>query len=857
MIFRAFYAISPLTSPKGTPTNAIFGVLTMLERVFKEKKPDYICACFDSKKPSFRAELYQEYKANRDKPPEDLGVQIPLIRELVEKMGIAVIQQEGIEADDLIATLVQKTPQFHHTIVSSDKDLFQLVGQSTVLWDSMKGVTYGEKEVFEKLGVTCAQVRDYLALVGDSSDNIPGVKSVGPKTATAWLAEFGSLKGIYENLDKLPQKKQELLRAEKDMADLSYLLVGLKFLDDLELPSTLDTPKTFSQDFISFLKELGFTKVISRFPTGSEQSETPATATSSQSIPTNSANAPQVKTPNANTLQSFVYDEKLFSSLHGKKIALYPLVSSENDEAYGVVVTDGSSWSYSSWKELAQIRLDEAAQLTAWESKIFYKSGTYNKSWHDLELLAYLFEEQKLDIEYLAEKYDLKLNHVISIPDALNSTCPADILGDAVNKAYAYQKLLAVYQEKLPEAGLEKVYSTVDQPLVKILALMEKEGILLDVTELRSQEKKLKIDLQEISEKIFSISGEHFNLDSPKQVSFMFFEKMGLPVIRKTKTGYSTDAEVLEELAPSFPIAALLLQYRELAKLLSTYVSAIPEMVNLQTGRLHTTFNQTVAATGRLSSQNPNLQNIPIRTSQGREVRKAFIADPGHVLVSADYSQIELRVLAHYTKDPGLVRAFSENRDIHEETARAIFGGLHDPTNDQRRIAKTINFGLMYGQGAMGLSRQLGISFGQGKQFIDQYFKAFPSIQKWMEQTISQATIKGYVETLLGRRRHIPELKSQNGNIRKMGGRIAINTPIQGTAADLIKLAMVSLFPKLKPFGAKLLLQVHDELILEVDQNHGAAVQELLVKTMEEAFPLDVPVKVDSGIGKNWFELGL
>jgi DNA polymerase-1 len=837
LFFRAFFAVRPLTSPSGIPTNAIYGFLSMLLKLLKEEKPQYLVFCYDRKEPSFRKALYSDYKAHRTEMPEDLAPQIPYIKKLADIMGIPSFEVPDYEADDIIGSLTKigRENNFEVYIVSGDKDFAQLLQPKVFMYDTMKGEKIDSVAAEQKWGVKPEQFIDYLALVGDSSDNIPGVAGIGPKGAQKLLAEFQTLDGIYQNIDQIKGALQEKLKNNRDNAYLSRQLSTIA-LDCLQVKEISELArKPFSRDQLSqLLLELNF-KTLEKNIWDLDVGETsrPPQANEKTSAPIKKESSPSPKVPSLGLVTQT------------KSLSLLELLQEVPDSAS--IWFGKSSQGYYAFSQgcLFQIQ-GELKDLKEQECNWRWNGHNLKEFWHlfgvndpqpewDSSLASYVLKAgENTDFSRLVEKYLQS-----SIPDLLTS-----------KEHLQYSVLLKNELMKLLEeqSGLD-VYFKLDLPLAPILYAMERVGIRLDPQVLKMQSESLAKDLQNLETTIHHLAGEPFNIGSPKQLSRILFEKLQLPTSKKTKTGFSTDTDVLESLLKVHPIAEHLIQYREFSKLKSTYVDALPLLVR-EDGRIHTTFNQALTTTGRLSSVDPNLQNIPIRTERGAKIRAAFVASEGCQLIAVDYSQIELRVLAHICEDPNLINAFINDQDIHAATASEVFGvSLAEVTSEQRRIAKAVNFGIAYGQGAFGLAETLRIPRSEASDIIKRYFTRFSRVQNYIEETIKVAKEKGYVETLFGRRRYIDELQSKNVAIQKFGERAAINAPIQGTAADLVKKAMLDLRGQT---SAQLLLQVHDELIFEVNTAAAASECQKIKTIMENVLKLKVPLKANFEIGPNW-----
>lgn len=860
MFFRAFYAVRPLTSPAGVPVNAVYGFLSMLIKLLKEEKPDYMVFCYDRKEPSFRKDMYQEYKANRSEMPEDLGVQIPYIKKFADILGIPSMEVPNYEADDIIGTLAcWGTKQGANVvIVSGDKDFGQLINDNVILYDTMKEHRYNVSGVFEKWGVRPDQFIDYLAICGDTSDNIPGVKGIGEKGAIKLLEQFKTLEDIYENIDKVESKSvREKLIASKDNALMSKKLVTI--CTDIPVSHNLEdyTLKPWHVDELrSLLQELNFKNFEKTllgtgqlgFAVDSETGTTVSASTASAFAANAIAPAPPViassplALPKVGDTVVFAPTEYREHTVTTRDVANWlkpeqPLWGFQDTRGF-FIATDSDIYLVSDFEFLGKLTDTFKVQWSGFDLKEFWhKIGAKEPvaAW-DSMLAAYVIRAG--DCSDFAKMYARYVNE--ALPEFAS---PSQVMN-------AQMHLSRVLQHELNSHQGDKVFAELDLPLAAVLLQMEKWGIRIDRDLLKSQSDVLATDLAELEKAIHAEAGVSFNIGSPKQLGNILFEKMGLPAGKKTKTGYSTGEDVLAEL--EHPIAKLVLQWREFSKLKSTYVDALPEMIDPKDDRIHTSFNQALTTTGRLSSTNPNLQNIPIRTPRGQAVRKAFIAAPRMKLLSVDYSQIELRILAHISQDPNLCRAFAEDLDIHAATAAEIYNvPLANVTSDLRRAAKAVNFGIAYGQGAFGLAENLGIPRGEAKEIIDRYFARFKNVRDYIEGTIKDAHEKGYVETLFGRRRYIEELQSKNMALKKFGERAAINAPIQGTASDLVKKAMIEVEAKVP---LRMLLQVHDELIFEDFEDNLKQHAPQLVNIMENVMKLKVPLKVNYAIGNNWDE---
>lgn len=844
LFFRAFYAIRPLTSPSGLPVNAIYGYLSMILKLIKDERPDYLAFCYDLKEPSFRKEIYSEYKSNRSEMPEDLVKQMPHIRKVSEMLGIKSFEKVGFEADDLIGTLSEWALKENLAvyIVSGDKDFAQIVKDNVFLYDTMKDSKIDSKGVVEKWGVTPEQFCDYLAIVGDSSDNVPGVKGVGPKGAIKLLHDFNSIENLYQNIDKIDGKLKDKLVENKDNAFLSKVLVTIKtdvpvdmMLDDLgytlhstpELEAWLDELnfKTFKKTILDLSE--GRASGVSASPTALSQQ--PTSGKQPVRVDVLKVSKPKLESPQLNLDPTKILDS--VSNLDASQCFFFVW-----GESVYVFVSD---------KEFFALNLTIDWQKTFED---WTWAGFDLKSvWKKLNLPAGTFQ---IESDLMIESNLLTSKDCSTVVRAMKAMGHPELDDkSSVHEVFtAMVSAKASARQQLPTENYSALLKDVEYPLVSILYKIEKAGFAVDASQLHAYSKELQDQIAVLEQQIFKTAGETFNIGSPKQVGQVLFEKMGLESTKKTKTGYSTDNDVLEKL--NHPIAPLILDYRELTKLKSTYVDSLPSEIDAKDNRIHTTFNQALTATGRLSSHDPNLQNIPIKTVRGQRVRQAFIADKGNKILSVDYSQIELRILAHYSNDKGLIHAFENDLDIHTATASEVFGvSLKDVTSDLRRIAKAINFGIAYGQGTFGLSETLNIPRAEATNIIADYFKKFAGVRTYIDETTKFAHENGFVTTILGRKRVISELSSKNGMIKKFGERAAINAPIQGSASDIVKLAMIKLDTQIK---SKMILQVHDELLFESDEETLIKELPIIKSTMENIVSLKVPLKVNSQIALNW-----
>jgi DNA polymerase-1 len=848
MIFRAFYAIRPLTSPSGMPTNAIYGVVSMLLKLIKDHKVQNIICCFDRKEPSFRKDLYEQYKANRTEMPEDLIPQMDHIRRIIDLMGIECIDKDSFEADDLIGSFCHLAQQKKITsiIVSGDKDFCQLVSDSVFMLDTMKDVLTGIDEVLKKYEVQVSQFVDYLAIVGDSSDNVPGVKGLGPKGAAKLLNQFQTLNGIYENIEAITGSAKQKLLDSQQLAFLSQKLVTIKTdidlqIEDLESFSILKNAKWTELDTV--LDELGFKNLKTSLRlalTGQSNNNDIVPG-----LDINQILNQKIEFIDEDLVQKNTQAKSLEAFLKSidYKLPVWFLCKETNM----LLMQDTSYVECSLLENLTKFfsPLKEKIKISGFNVKQnLHNLCAYNdlnfiscfEIIDDLQLMSYVIDpEDKHDFERVFEKY-------LNFKPHEERTLVFD--------AYSFSKIKQKLVSQLHETNQQLVYQNLELPLVKVLFQMEKLGIKLDCDFLSKLESKTQSEILKIQKDIHDLAGEEFNIASPKQLGVILFEKLKLSVIKKTKTGYSTDSDVLGKLKSEHKIISRIEDFRELSKLQSTYIQALPKLVKPDL-RLHTTFLQAHTSTGRLSSVDPNLQNIPIKTVRGQEIRKAFVTDPGKLLLSLDYSQIELRILAHYADDAGLIEAFKNDLDIHAATAAEVFSvPLSSVTSDQRRIAKAVNFGIAYGQGAFGLAETLGLSRSEASDIIKKYFAKFSGVKSYIENSVLKAKEAGFAETLFGRKRFIKDLFSKNAMVQKFGERAAINAPIQGTAADIVKKAMIDINKKIK---LPMLLQIHDELIFEGLEEEIEFELKEIISIMENVIQLKVPLKVNWAKGASWY----
>lgn len=845
LLYRAFYALPPtMTSPDGVPTNAVYGFLRMLLSLYRELDPAYVAVTFDKDCQTFRTEMYDGYKATRKPAPAELVPQFDLILEVMHVMGVAVYSLSGYEGDDVLGTLSARyEKELPVAIVTGDRDALQLASDRTTVYLTQKGISsmseMTPKAVEEKYGITPSQVIDMKALMGDTADNIPGVPGIGEKTALKLLTQYKTLDNLYAHVDEIKGAQGKKLAAGKDMAYLSYKLAAIK--RDVPMETTLE--EMAQPVHISEMKELFSRLGINLL---SQFGELPRFTALAEAKKEEVAKAGE-KAEDWKDGLSFEGKETAISfDLEGTApfFKAKGVVIAENGHAYLVKAEQFGKAAEALRKAKVVITENSKPIMETdfpWEGIPFF----------DTTIAAYLLDPTRTTypLSYLAGLFKK--------PEIY-----ADEMKDFASKGAAVSLfLLSIYEDArdmLKKNGVEKLYDEVEQPLVKVLAAMEKAGIATDTKRWEEVHADMKSREEALISKIYEQAGEEFNINSPKQLGHILFEKMGLPAGKKTKTGYSTAADVLEELAEQYPFVKNILEYRSLSKLISTYLEALPLLIRKETGRIHTTFNQTVTATGRLSSSDPNLQNIPVRTEEGKKIRSLFVPGEGYdSFISSDYSQVELRVLAHMSEDEGLIRAFLNKEDIHRRTAAEVMGiPFEDVTPEQRSHAKAVNFGIIYGISDFGLARQLGITRTAAADYIKAYFERYPSIHAFMNRMIEDARKTGRAVTLYGRYRELADINSKNFQRRSFAERTAMNTPIQGTAADIMKMAMIAVYDKMKAgnFKSRVLLQVHDELVAEVTADEKEAVAKLLKETMESVVSLRVPLVADVNEGKNWAE---
>lgn len=871
-VYRAYYAIKELSTSGGFPTNAIYGFINMLLKIIREKKPDGIIVSFDSPVPTKRHLIFEEYKAHRPETPRGLVEQMPHIRKLISAFNIKIFEMPGYEADDLIGTIAKSLASkgVDVFIVTADKDMLQLVDRDIKIYDPMKNRILDEEYIEERFGVGPERITEYMALTGDTVDNIPGIKGIGEKTAKELLSGVKSLEELLSNTDLIKKEKlRRLISGHADMVRLSQRLATI----DTSVPLDIQLEETRLREpdwplLLSLFREFEFGSLMKLIPSGVSREreyeivfsldrlkEIVASIKDEFSFSTEASASGGNSNPMTDSLVGLALSIEEEHSFYIPVSHTYPEVPPQikkedlvkvlspifrdgkiskigHNIKYGIIMLEGESIS---------------VEGTLFDTMIASYLLNPNKPNHNLEEVAleYLSRRKKTSTEVLGKK-----GSFAEVPVEEAASYAADNVGLSL-------ELREILFNRLKEESLENVYVDIDMPLIYVLADMEEVGVKIDTKMLNYISKELERELDGIQRRIYFLAGEEFNINSPKQLSRVLFQSLGFQPTKKTKTGFSTELSVLEELAEFHELPQEVLNYRSMNKLKTTYVDALPQLVNLKTGRIHTSFNQTATATGRLSSSDPNLQNIPIRGDWGRRIRESFITEEGNILLSADYSQVELRILAHLSQDVGLLEAFSNDLDVHARTASELFGiPIDKVTPDMRRIAKTVNFGVIYGISPFGLSETLSISRDDARKYIEQYFDRHPGVKRYIEETLESAKNRGYVVTLFGRKRSIPELKNQNSTIRQQGERLAINSPIQGTAADIIKIAMIQIWKGFqdRALTAKMILQVHDELLFELPVHELRTVEDFVREKMEKAVELSVPIKVDIGHGRSWSE---
>jgi DNA polymerase-1 len=835
-LYRAYHALPYLSTSKGVPCHAVFGMSTMLWKLLREENPEYFAVAWDPPGPTFREDRFAAYKEQRPSMPDDLRSQIPYVKALFLALRLPVLEVPGFEADDVLGTLVDRFRELpvEIVLVTADKDMLQLVGPKVRVLSTVartgERVVLDEAAVKDKWGVTPEQIPDLLALMGDSVDNIPGVPGVGEKTAVKLITQFGGVERLYENLHLIPGKLRETLAQNRAKAVLSRELATVS--SRVPIAPDLDALRRREPDWDELRRlwtELEISSLLRQLPA------TPAADVAADLTPV-------------------LADRHALAAYLAAVPPAAPLAVEWVGEGGPPAPALTALGLFHPAAGAAQLRLDGGLPDLGARPLVGHDAKPLVEWWlalggsvpvvEDTAVAAYLLNPARTNYR-------------------LEEVC-AELLGEGPGilppgtRARFIWELWAMAPRALKEVGLLSLYEDIERPLIAVLAAMERHGIRVDPVRLGEFSRELELHLERITREIYALAGEEFNIGSPKQLATVLFEKLKLPPVKKTKTGYSTDADVLEHLALGHELPARIIEHRTLAKLKSTYADALPTLIDPRTGRIHTSFNQLVAVTGRLSSSNPNLQNIPIRTELGRRIRAAFIPDPGWRFLAADYSQIELRILAHVSGEESLIDAFRRGEDIHRRTAAEVFGvELREVTHAQRDVAKTTNFSVIYGVTAFGLSRGLDITQKQAQAFLDQFFARHPKVKAYLERTVAEGRERGYVATLLGRRRYLPELQSGNPNLRSFGERMATNAPIQGTAADLIKIAMVRMAREMATRGvrSRMLLQVHDELLFEAPEDELSTLEALAVEVMESALELDVPLKVDVKAGSDWAAL--
>ncbi|WKY45853.1 DNA polymerase I [Eubacteriaceae bacterium ES2] len=869
LIYRTFYAIREMFTTKGMPTNAIYGFMNILVKIQDEFKPDYLAVAFDMKGDTFRHKIFNDYKGGRQKMPEDLAKQFPVLKDLLKMMGIAILEKEGYEADDIIGTLAKmgELKGLQTEIITGDRDAFQLVDENITVLYTKKGITDLEivntSWIEEKYSLKPVDLIELKALMGDASDNIPGIAGIGEKTGIKLIKEYGNLENLYERIDELKGKQKEKLISGKDSAFLSRELGVI----DIHVPLKIDYEmlsfnSLFNENSIELLKELEFKSILNRFDHLPLEQEA-ETSVSYEKINTEASMTRLMKDlEGCKTLSIYFHQEEkavfLGMAYDGKLVYL-------NDHAVKKFRFFEQLKMLSNLHEIGLISHDLKNLL-----HILHHEGiAVVKDSFDILIGCYLLSpgDQQYNLKSAAFRY-LEEN----IPDedeffgkgkkrlTITEISPEKLSDFIMKNCEIIMRVKPIIEKELIDTKMLELFQTIEMPLLVVMASMEELGVSIDKSALKKLAEEFEQSLEILTKEIYELAdaGE-FNLNSPKQLGEVLFEKIKLPVIKKTKTGYSTNIEVLEQLVNFHPMIQKIIDYRMLAKLDSTYGRGLIGFIDEESGKIFSTFNQTVAATGRISSSNPNLQNIPIKTEMGRSIRKVFIpSEKNRILVDADYSQIELRVLAHLSGDENLIDAFIKEQDIHTRTASEIFGvPLNEVNRIQRGQAKAINFGLIYGKQAFSLGKDLGISRNEAQDYIDRYFARYPKVQDYMDNIKKQAKEEGYVTTIWGRRRYIPEMNSKNRLLVQAGERMALNTPIQGSAADIIKMAMIRVYNRLREekLDAELILQVHDELMIDTPESEEEIVKKIIKEEMEKAAQLDVPLTVDVNTGKSWFDI--
>lgn len=863
LIFRAFYAIRNLTTKDGVFVNGVYGFLNMYYKALELINPTHVFVAFDKGSKTFRHNEFADYKGTRDNAPNEITYQFGILKDLLSSMNVNYLELDEYEADDIIGTIAKLAQKegFEVDIFTGDRDYLQLVDYNILVYLTKKGISeiklMNTESILEEYDLSPKQLIDVKALQGDSSDNIPGVKGVGEKTALKLIQEYGNLENLYENIDNLKGKLKENLVNEKDKAYLSrylgeiFLRVPIeRNIEDFEIKDVN------YNEYLKKLEKLEFNSIINKH---FKDIKKESTVKSNQNIDFEVINFSEIfeKIKNDDEISIKFFSDKGYIYRNKFYIGIY---SNFNKKAY--ICKD---FKLSDFEKFCNLDIKIIGYDIKEELFFALKNNLEFKNYEDVMILEYLIDSNKGNYDILKVSNEFLNLEILDLKEMLGKgknkktffELEEDIIFKFISQnVFAISALYDIFIEKAKENNLISLYENVEKPLVKVLADMEKTGVLVDrnkIIELNEEYSKLAYLYEQ---KVYELAGEVFNLNSPKQLGVILFEKIGLPVVKKTKTGYSTDVEVLEKLSKKHEIADYILKYRSLNKLISTYLDGILEYI-MDDGRVRTSFKQMITATGRLSSVDPNLQNIPIRSEEGKNIRKVFVADKNKVFIDADYSQIELRVLAHLSKDSVMIDSFKNDLDIHYKTASEVFGvPINEVTDNQRRSAKAVNFGIVYGISDYGLSKDLNITRNEARQYIDGYLNTYPSIKSYMEEIVNKAKKDGFVTTILDRKRYIPEINSKNFNIRSFGERIALNTPIQGSAADIIKLAMIKVYERLKieKVNAKLILQIHDELIVECEESEKETVKKILKNSMENVYKLDLPLKVDICEGRNWYE---
>ena len=883
---RAFYGImgsKMLTTRDGKYTNAVYGFLAILFKLIEDTNPKYMAVAFDLKAPTARHKLYEGYKANRKGMPDELAEQMPLIKEILRAMNIDIVEKEGYEADDVLGTLSRygEKQGLHVTILSGDRDTFQLATDNvTIRIPRTKGGKtetdlFDRSKILETYGIEPKQLIEVKGLQGDSSDNIPGVPGIGEKTALSLIQKYGSIDNLYDKIEKneddLKGKQREKIKDNKELAELSKILGTI----NLEVPieDTLEQFKVEEWDkekVLKLFKELNFNRYIERFHlTGEKDSQEETYKIEFKTVEKSIEEIIDiVKAQKSMTFYLQTETDELPENIIKEKITGMSVYNPDTQEAYYIKLTQEKIVKLKDIFEDADIK-KTSINLTKVYILLKQADITLDGIENDISIGAYILNptNNKLDLKNLAMQYlELDIEEYIGEEDSQKQMTlfeENDIQKDKKTSekytlyAYVIEKINTMILQKLKETNSFDLYTNIDMPTVEVLSNMQWNGMYVDEQELSSFGEELTSQIEVLTKVIHEMAGEEFNINSTKQLGEILFEKMKLPVIKKTKNGYSTDVDVLEKLKREDPIIGKILEYRQLMKLNSTYVEGLKPFINPKTKRIHSFFHQTITATGRISSTEPNLQNIPTRFELGKRVRKVFKPEEGKVYIDADYSQIELRVLAHISEDKHMIEAFKNNEDIHKQAASKVFKTpIDEVTKEQRSNAKAVNFGIVYGISDFGLAEQLGISRKRAKQYIDEYLTEYAGIKEFMENIIEKTKEKGYVETLFHRRRYVPELNSKNYMVRQFGNRVAMNTPIQGTAADIMKIAMINVYKELKKRGleAKIILQVHDEMMIEAPENEKEEVKEIMKKEMESAIQLKIPLVAEISEAKNWYD---